>query len=106
MAWWINKINQGIIAEEANWTWFHGYPSILFVQSVIKEFELSSLFFVDDSIGSDEAISEGGFAMVDMGNNGNIPYFVGGWKKVINFFESGILSYHCCLTFYKLNSSC
>ena len=78
MAGRIDEINERIVAEEADGAWFHGDTSILLIEAVIEEFELSGLFFVDDTIGSDEAIGEGGFAVVDVGDDGNVSDFVGG----------------------------
>jgi hypothetical protein len=55
---------------------------------------MASLAAVDDAFGGDETISEGCFAVVDVGNDGDVSYSAGVLQQGLDVFISSLLPYH------------
>ena len=80
--------------QEGDRARLHGDATILLVEAVIEELELSGLLAVDEAIGGDEAVGEGGLAVVDMGDDGDVPDVLGAFHEVVDALIAGFLSEH------------
>lgn len=76
----VNEINEMILPQQRDRAGFHGNPAVLFVETIIEYSKLSSLFFVDDVVGGQQTVCEGGFAVVDVGDDGDVADARGVWK--------------------------
>ena len=84
-----------LFVEKGDGAGFHGNSSILLVKTIVEQLELSCLLAVDESIGGDETICEGGFAVVDVGDDRDVPDVFGLLHQAVDHFIASLLSKHC-----------
>ena len=94
VAWRVDKIYEMVFMKECYGAGLHSDTSVLLIKSIIKKEEMPCLFFINDAIGGDEAISQGSLAVVDVSYDGNISNTRSLLHQCFYLFVASLLSYH------------
>ena len=94
MSWGVNEIDKMLLMQKSDGTCFHGDASILLVQAIVEQTQLTCLFAMYDAIGGDKAVSKCGFSMVNVCNDRDVSDFARLMDDTFDVFVTSVLANH------------